>query len=167
MLYPCVWPAVGRSATSPSPARHQVLPLPGTKVVMPQNELAEVYTELLARQRLEPASFHHKVKEMVMPGAYRRLVQRPRDLSCQYFRYTDPRVPLARTDLARLRGDPEPQGVADGPRLAVVLRFTLPPSTYATMLLRELTKQSTDLTHQLELNQPHVAPTSAEHAKEE
>jgi len=35
------------------------------------------------------------------------------------------------------------------------------------MLLRELTKQSTDLTHQLELNQPHVAPTSAEHAKEE
>ncbi|EOD17688.1 hypothetical protein EMIHUDRAFT_243837 [Emiliania huxleyi CCMP1516] len=144
-----------------------VLPLPGTKVVMPQNELAEVYTELLARQRLEPASFHHKVKEMVMPGAYRRLVQRPRDLSWQYFRYTDPRVPLARTDLARLRGDPEPQGVADGPRLAVVLRFTLPPSTYATMLLRELTKQSTDLTHQLELNQPHVAPTSAEHAKEE
>ena len=85
---------------------------------MPQNELAEVYTELLARQRLEPASFHHKVKEMVMPGAYRRLVQRPRDLSWQYFRYTDPRVPLARTDLARLRGDPEPQGVADGPRLA-------------------------------------------------
>ena len=80
---------------------------------MPQNELAEVYTELLARQRLEPASFHHKVKEMVMPGAYRRLVQRPRDLSWQYFRYTDPRVPLARTDLARLRGDPEPQGVAD------------------------------------------------------
>ena len=31
------------------------------------------------------------------------------------------------------------------------LSFTLPPSCYATMCLRELTKQSTELGHQLAL----------------
>ncbi len=48
---------------------------------------------------------------------------------------------------------------------AVVLSFSLPPSTYATMLLRELTKQSTEITHQKGLNTRH-APDRAPEAPE-
>jgi len=131
---------------------HVVLPLPGNKVVMPGNDMAAVYTSLLAQHGLAPDCFRHHVKEISMPGAYRRIVQRPADLTWEFFRYSDPTDPLAQTDLAALRNEPLPQGDATGSMRAVVLSFMLPSSTYATMLLRELTKQSTALTHQKELN---------------
>ena len=70
----------------------------------------------------------------------------------EILQYEDPTLPLAPTDLTRLRGEPDPTGEPGGSRTAARLEFTLPPSTYATMCLRELTKQSTELAHQLHLN---------------
>ena len=40
----------------------------------------------------------------------------------------------------------------DGKFLAVNLQFTLPPSAYATMLVRELTKESSSTAHHKSLN---------------
>jgi len=54
----------------------------------------------------------------------------------------------------------------EGQRVAVVLSFTLPSSTYATMLLRELTKQSTDIESQKQLNLQPAAEPADEPAEE-
>ena len=64
-----------------------------------------------------------------------------------------------------LRGEPEPEGVPGGALTAARLEFTLPSSTYATMCLRELTKQSTERGHQMQLNSAAAdvpAPNPAE-----
>lgn len=129
-----------------------VMPLPGYKVMLPTNEMAQVYTKLLESKGLTIDCFNHHVRELAQPGAYRPIVRRPIDLTWDFFRYSDPTKPLVQTDLAALRNEPLPQGDPTGPMRAVVLSFTLPSSTYATMLLRELTKQATDLAHQKELN---------------
>ena len=88
---------------------------------------------------------------------YRRLLARPAALEWKVLRYSDPTAPLALTDLARLRGEPEPAGEPDGARTALRLTFTLPSSTYATMLLRELTKQPTDVANQVRLGESATA----------
>jgi hypothetical protein len=54
-------------------------------------------------------------------------------------------------------GETEKEGV--GSR-ALILSFTLPPSTYATMLLRELMKVSTTAHEMKKLNEPGPSPTS-------
>ena len=64
----------------------------------------------------------------------------------EVIRYADPDVELAATDLMALEGRqlprPEP-----GRYLALRLAFSLPSSCYATMLIRELTKQPTSTEH--------------------
>ena len=65
-------------------------------------------------------------------------------------RYSNPDADLAETDLMELEGRalPEVEGAdGSGQHLALRLAFTLPPSCYATMLIRELTKQPTTVAH--------------------
>ena len=76
-------------------------------------------------------------------------------------RYNDPTLSLVPTDLTRLRDEPAPIDAPDGRFVALVLEFTLPPSSYATMLLRELTKQPTNLAHQLTLNTNSLGASEA------
>jgi len=133
---------------------HEVLlPLPGYKVALPQHDVAHVYPRVLSEWGLSSEQLEHRVKELALPGSYRRLLQRPLHMSWAILKYDDPTTSLAPTDLSRLRGLPDPTGEPDGERTAVRLEFQLPPSTYATMCLRELTKQSTELSHPLSLNE--------------
>ena len=144
---------------------HVVLPLPGHRVRLPElPEVCAVYESMLRAEGLDADSLRHKVKELALPGSYRPLVQRPLDMQYAVLQYDDPTAPLAPTDLTRMRGEPDPTGVAGGRLTAARLEFTLPPSTYATMCLRELTKQSTDLAHQLHLNAGAEAAADAAHA---
>ena len=111
-----------------------------------------------AAEKLDESMLNHRVRELALPGSYRKLIQKPNQMTWRVLRYDDPHLPLAPTDLSVLRGEPEPEGVAGGERMAARLEFTLPASTYATMCLRELTKQSTELAHQNKLNARSVAP---------
>ena len=141
---------------------HEVLlPLPGFKVALPRHAVAKVYEDVLAQWGLSAEKLAHRVKELALPGSYRRLLQRPLHLEWSILRYSDPTAPLAPTDLTRMRSQPDPLGDPEGTRIAVRLEFTLPPSTYATMCLRELTKQSSELGHQLSLNERAAPPTAA------
>eukprot|EP00966_Prymnesium_polylepis_P226103 5230078-Prymnesium_polylepis.1 len=56
-----------------------------------------------------------------LPGGYRRLLARPRQLEHQVFRYSDPTLPLAPTDLTSLRGVAEPAGDQGGAWVALRL----------------------------------------------
>ena len=62
--------------------------------------------------------------------------------------YSSPDADLATTDLMQLQGKQLPPAVAAGDEvggryLGLRLAFALPASCYATMLIRELTKQPT------------------------
>lgn len=48
--------------------------------------------------------------------------------------------------------EPDPKGEDEGKYKALRIRFNLPKSSYATMLIRELTKHSTSYASQMELN---------------
>lgn len=98
---------------------------------------------------------------------------------CQLLRYSHPDADLALTDLQALQGQQLPPAVgpddAEGGRLlGLRLAFTLPASCYATMLIRELTKQPTGAEHHKALQQGGAAPAGqgddqplAEQRKEE
>ena len=133
-----------------------LLPLPGHKVIMPTNSLAAEYTKVLEECGLTMASLNARVADLAIPGSYRKLIQKPLNMAWKILRYDDPNLPLATTDLMTLRGEPEAEGVPDGKLTAARLEFTLPSSTYATMCLRELTKQSTERAHQMQLNSSSV-----------
>lgn len=47
----------------------------------------------------------------------------------------------------------EPESEPDGKYQAIRVKFNLPKSSYATMCVRELTKNSTSFAHQVKLNQ--------------
>jgi tRNA pseudouridine13 synthase len=73
-------------------------------------------------------------------------------LQYEILRYSHPDTDLALTDLMELEGRQLPPPVAPndeagGQRLALRLTFTLPSSCYATMLIRELTKQPTSTSY--------------------
>ena len=163
-----------------------VLPIVGADSILPGNEIGSFYTELLARDGLTLGSFSTCVPVYRMSGAYRRLLQLPLDFSWRVMHYADPNAELAVTELtnARRRGDaggaPEVAGAkgagvvldaagteASGPLQAVQLEFTLPPGTYATMLLRELTKESTETQFQAQLTAQEGRRVAAEVAERE
>ena len=132
-----------------------VMPMPGTDVQLPGGWLEQMYKDMLAADGLTPASLGaSRQPEYRLRGAYRRVVQKPRQCSCALLRYTHPDAPLCNTDEERLvdavRAAHQlpplselPASEPDAPLLALQLVFQLPPSSYATMLLREILRTDT------------------------
>lgn len=52
------------------------------------------------------------VNEFILPGSYRKLIERPRDMQWEILRYEDATTQLTRTDLDILYNRPEPQSVS-------------------------------------------------------
>jgi tRNA pseudouridine13 synthase len=127
-----------------------VMPLPGYAVHMPTHHIASRYAEILAKDGMTMESFRNKIKEFSLPGGYRKIVHRPRDMAFHIAKFDGDNEKIAADDFDILRGKVPPVKT-EGNHNAVVLSFTLPSSTYATMLLREATKQSTSLDHQKSL----------------
>lgn len=145
-----------------------VLPVPGSESVYPSNEIGTFYDELLAADGLSRGS-HGECNPMYREkGVYRRIIQRPGDFQWKAIPYNDPDAELAETELARFRtGNSTDQPAASDasevpttgadttaapPKFwALQLKFSLPPGTYATMLLREITKSSTESQFQAQL----------------
>ncbi|KAF3454342.1 hypothetical protein FNV43_RR04789 [Rhamnella rubrinervis] len=79
-----------------------VLPLPGSRVIFPANNIAEVYHDLAKKDRISLTESVHNVKEFSitsMTGSYRRVFQKPVDYEWELLTYTDGTIPLAETDL--------------------------------------------------------------------
>ncbi|KAJ2314914.1 multisubstrate pseudouridine synthase 7 [Coemansia sp. Cherry 401B] len=130
-----------------------VLPLPGWNVQYPEHQVKGVYNELMARDGLSPSELaEHPLKEYRLSGAYRRIVIRPRDFSFEWMRYSDDTLPLARSDSDAIENKHVPESIEFGDHLALKLKFDLPSSAYATMLLRELMRQETASGYQSQLS---------------
>ncbi|KAF9618566.1 hypothetical protein IFM89_002261 [Coptis chinensis] len=79
-----------------------VLPLPGSRVLYPMNDIAEVYHDLANKDGITLTDCVHNAKEFSitnMSGGYRRVFQKPVDFEWELLHYTDGDVPLAETDL--------------------------------------------------------------------
>uniref|UniRef100_A0A8C6VWN5 Pseudouridylate synthase 7 homolog n=1 Tax=Nothobranchius furzeri TaxID=105023 RepID=A0A8C6VWN5_NOTFU len=129
-----------------------VMPLPGFDVIYPSHHIGEGYREMLTADGLDIDNMRHKVKDYSLAGAYRRVVIRPTDVSWSVIHYDDPRISLVHTDFEKLENKPAPVFIKDGKYRALRMEFSLPPSTYATMAIREVLKLDTSIKKQTQLN---------------
>lgn len=135
-----------------------VLPLPGPNTRYPGNSIAEVYQAISEKDGVPLDTVAHGVKQLALTtysGVYRHVVFRPKDLEYTILKYDDPCCELATTDLHQLNGLPGPHLPDDGKFTALRLAFSLPSSTYATMLIRELTKMNTQVDFAKSLKHPN------------
>ncbi|XP_056273537.1 pseudouridylate synthase 7 homolog [Pseudoliparis swirei] len=129
-----------------------VMPLPGFDVIYPTHPVGKGYRELLSADGLDIDNMRHKVRDYSLAGAYRRILIRPTDVSWEVIQYDDPRISLVHSDVEILENKPAPVFNKEGKYRALRMEFSLPPSTYATMAIREILKLDTSIKKQTELN---------------
>ncbi|KAL7867822.1 hypothetical protein SRHO_G00092060 [Serrasalmus rhombeus] len=129
-----------------------VMPLPGFDVIYPTHEVGKGYRDLLTADNLDIDNLRHKVRDYSLAGAYRRILIRPSDVSWEVIQYDDPKVPLIYTDVEKLENKSVPVYLKEGKYRALKMEFSLPPSTYATMAIREVLKMDTSIKNQTQLN---------------
>ena len=126
-----------------------VLPLPGFDILYPPNEMTAFYKRFMATapgvRPLDPFDMRRKWKDISLSGSYRKLLCRMGgDYSYDVRMYSADNEQFVCTDLEALKsGHQVNQGETgaqpDG-KIAIILKFQLGFSQYATMTLRELMK---------------------------
>ncbi|XP_011855753.1 PREDICTED: pseudouridylate synthase 7 homolog [Mandrillus leucophaeus] len=129
-----------------------VMPLPGFDVIYPKHKVQEAYREMLTADNLDIDNMRHKIRDYSLSGAYRKIIIRPQNVSWEVVAYDDPKIPLFNTDVDNLEGKPPPVFASEGKYRALKMDFSLPPSTYATMAIREVLKMDTSIKNQTQLN---------------
>nr|XP_031310567.1 pseudouridylate synthase 7 homolog isoform X2 [Camelus dromedarius] len=129
-----------------------VMPLPGFDVIYPKHKISEAYREMLTADNLDIDNMRHKIRDYSLSGAYRKIIIRPQNVSWEVVAYDDPKIPLFNTDVDNLEGKPPPVFASEGKYRALKMEFSLPPSTYATMAIREVLKMDTSIKKQTQLN---------------
>jgi tRNA pseudouridine13 synthase len=122
------------------------LPLPGHSIMYPKHEVGEQYKSFMAKNGFDPDSMGRKLKDISLPGFYRKIVGLPRDMSWEFIRYEGEDDDLIQSDLQVLNNEPIPAQPENASKLALLVEFTLSTSQYATMALREITKSETGAT---------------------
>ncbi|XP_059568760.1 pseudouridylate synthase 7 homolog isoform X2 [Myotis daubentonii] len=129
-----------------------VMPLPGFDVIYPKHKSNDAYREMLTADNLDIDNMRHKIRDYSLSGAYRKIIIRPQNVSWEVVAYDDPKIPLFNTDVDNLEGKPPPVFASEGKYRALKMDFSLPPSTYATMAIREVLKMDTSIKNQTQLN---------------
>eukprot|EP00123_Amoebidium_parasiticum_P015545 comp23025_c0_seq1/m.36779 comp23025_c0_seq1/g.36779 ORF comp23025_c0_seq1/g.36779 comp23025_c0_seq1/m.36779 type:complete len:714 (-) comp23025_c0_seq1:696-2837(-) len=120
-----------------------VLPMPGYAVMYPSNDLADSYRALMAADGLDIDNLRHEKSQYSLSGAYRKVIIRPANMTWKQFHYSNNEQTLVQSDLEKAKGNPPPTLPEDGEYRALVMNFTLPPSSYATMMIREAMRRET------------------------
>lgn len=129
-----------------------VLPLPGYDITYPENPLKERYDEIMKNDGVDFFSLNRATNsEYHLPGSYRHVLKKPIDVVHEIKRYNDPTVELLETDVDHLTGKNPQASIENAKSRALCLAFQLGPSSYATMAVRELMKQSSNLNVQLQI----------------
>ncbi|KAJ5226477.1 hypothetical protein N7468_007702 [Penicillium chermesinum] len=124
-----------------------VLPMVGFDVIYPPNKMTDFFRDFMASEKgggLDPFNMRRKQKDISLTGGYRKVFSRMGpDYSFEVKLYSEEDQQFVQTDLAKLKQDSTASSVPDsftGDKLAVILKFQLGSSQYATMALRELLK---------------------------
>jgi len=105
---------------------------------------------------VDPDNMRRGQKVFSLPGGYRKLIARPKEFDYRIVRYNDYKIPLAKTDLDILNGTNLAAEDPNGSLLGMVIEMILDSSTYATMLIRELTKNETGALYQRHIQSTDV-----------
>ncbi|CAG8889683.1 unnamed protein product [Penicillium nalgiovense] len=126
-----------------------VLPQPGYDIIYPENEMKEFYRRFMESEQgggLDPSNMRRPWKDISLSGSYRKIFSRmvTNNYSFDVKLYSKDDEQFVKTDLQKLKGEDKDADttVADetpADKLAVILKFQLGSSQYATMALRELT----------------------------
>ncbi|RLN21260.1 hypothetical protein BBJ28_00002843 [Nothophytophthora sp. Chile5] len=137
-----------------------VLPLPGYAIRYPENALKQRYEEIMQADGVDFQALERATSsEYHLPGSFRHVLKKPGNVEHELKRYNDSTVPLLETDVDRLASRAVQGSIPDGKFRALCLEFQLGPSSYATMAVRELLKQSSNLDVQLKLKEQQNAKT--------
>ncbi|KAL4915529.1 pseudouridine synthase [Aspergillus aurantiobrunneus] len=127
-----------------------VLPLPGFDILYPSNRMTDFYKDFMSSPRgggLDPFNMRRKWKDASLSGSYRKVLSRMGgDFSVDVKLYAEDDEQFVKTDLEVLTSKSNDGGEKEGAvgggqeqnKVAVVLKFQLGSSQYATMALREL-----------------------------
>lgn len=130
-----------------------ILPIVGSRTRFPENDVKEVIERYLKEDGIDIESFKRSEKQYISYGSYRKVMVKPGNVNWKIEQYSDPNQTLVETDIDRLikqnrlkdlEGTTKAPGRApksDSHDEALIVEFDLPPSSYATMFLRELMKQ--------------------------
>lgn len=132
-----------------------VLPIVGSRVKLPKNDVTDELERLLKEDDLTLESFRARERIFVSYGSYRKIMVKPNNMYWTIKQYSHPHENLVETDLDKLNReatnrDQDEAGScspvkSDSSDEALIVGFELPPSSYATMCLREMMKKpSTD-----------------------
>lgn len=134
-----------------------VLPIVGSRIKLPANDVGEEIERLLKNDNLTTECFRKNEKLFISFGSYRKIMVKPKNVKFKLEQYSHPQKNLVETDIDRLIREMKLKDVegsnakfsapptSDSSDEALIIEFELPPSSYATMCLREIMKQpSTD-----------------------
>lgn len=153
-----------------------VLPVPGTKTTLfPAHEAGkEAIDTIMAADGVYLDVMRTEAGKVAPQGTFRHMLVKPSNVTHRWLYYTDSdaNADFLQTDLERLQGEPDPEvrfseanAPLDASNAALVLRFDLRTSCYATMGLRELMKTATD--REAVINAPAMTPKVVESQKTE
>jgi tRNA pseudouridine13 synthase len=124
-----------------------VLPQPGYDIIYPANQMKDFYSRFMGSEqggKLDPFDMRRKWRDASLSGSYRKIFSRMgADYSFDVKMYSQDDQQFVPTDMDKLKQRDADITIAtdDQPdKLAVILKFQLGSSQYATMALRELTK---------------------------
>jgi len=126
-----------------------LVPVPGSKVKYPDNVVKDWFREALEEEGLDMSCFDSLVKDYNLPGDYRHIVVKAGEVEWRIVKHQDHVEELLPSPRLANRGIQDFKEASDeGTDLlrSLLLSFSLPSSTYATMALREIMKVSTDQT---------------------
>ncbi|KAF0269248.1 hypothetical protein FOG51_00025 [Hanseniaspora uvarum] len=142
-----------------------ILPTPGFDIHYP-TFMRDFYEEVMKKDDLSPFEMIRKVKEFSLPGSYRNILGKPKNMNFKILNYINENDDILNSDLEILNNntalkngrqysknklgkyfisdEQSSKTVFDkNHKVAVILEFELGTSSYATMLLRELLKVET------------------------
>ncbi|CAN6575507.1 unnamed protein product [Malus baccata var. baccata] len=82
-----------------------VLPMPGSRVIFPENDIADVFHDLSKKDEISLTESVHNVKEFSITsvtGKYRRIFQKSMDFEWEILKYSDGTIPVVDTDLDKI-----------------------------------------------------------------
>jgi tRNA pseudouridine13 synthase len=133
-----------------------VVPMVGKKSIFPTNALGKVMHKLMEDVGISKKMFeNNECRSLIVTGDYRKIICHPTDVDYKIQEYFDPLQPLLQTDLMKLQGEDiviRPQQEGERSKLAMIVGFTLPSSSYATIALRELMRRPTSNEFQKDLS---------------
>uniref|UniRef100_A0A2S2P4D4 Pseudouridylate synthase 7 n=1 Tax=Schizaphis graminum TaxID=13262 RepID=A0A2S2P4D4_SCHGA len=120
-----------------------VYPLPGCDVSYPTNEIGKWYIDLLAKDDLTSEKLSKKNKLFSLKGTYRSIVSKAEDIVWTTINHNDLNDDLLLSDIEVIENKQPFISVPDGSFKSLSIEFSLRPSNYATMVVRQITKQDT------------------------